>query len=307
MRTPARSSQPNSTAAPHCGQAVVSVLSAGLLALFLASCAAPPPPPAAEVQASWLETLPDKPEASAWGIVPVYTAAMIPQDLVEPRLLKPSTAALRVQSAHDGTRVAFRLTWDDSTMDERPGSGQFSDACAVQIPQRTEPDVPDPQMGNIGRPVEITFWRASWQASIAGRPDTIQSLFPGAVVDHYPFEAPPLQIGSDAQKAFAARYAPAEALGLRREGPREKPVEDLVAVGPGTSQPAAQTRSEGAGRRTATGWEVLIIRPMPNGLAPGGRSQIAFGLWDGAMKEVGGRKMRSAWIPLSIETRGGGR
>jgi hypothetical protein len=172
---------------------------------------------------------------------------------------------------------------------------------AIQIPQRVQPDLPDPQMGNPGRPVEVTFWRASWQASVAGRPDTIQSLHPGAVVDHYPFEAPSLPPGSETRKVFEARYAPAAALGARREGPRDRPVEDLVAEGPGTLRPADRTTSSGAGRRTETGWEVLIVRTMPDGVAAGARSQVAVAVWDGVRGEVGARKMRSGWVPLFLE------
>ena len=277
-----------------------------LAAVALSACAAPPPAPLSEVQAVWQEALPASPDAEKWKGVPVYLAALIPQDLVDPRLMKPSTALVGVQAVHDGTRVAFRLAWDDATQDERPGPAVFSDACAVQVPQRTEPDLPDPQMGQPGRPVEITYWRASWQSAVAGRPDTIQSLYPGAVVDHYPFEAPSLQPGSEAQKAFAARYAPAAALGQRHEGPRDRPVEDLLGEGPGTLKPAERTVSEGQGRRGGAGWEVLLVRPLPNGLAPGGRSQVAFGVWNGGQGEVGARKMRSGWVPLSIEARDGG-
>lgn len=273
------------------------------LAIVLTSCAAPPPPPATEVQAVWRASLPGEAASAAWDQVPVYVAEMIPQDLVEPRLLDPSTPRVRVQAVNDGSHVAFRIAWDDATQNERPGPARFSDACAIQIPQRTEPDLPDPQMGNAGRPVEITFWRASWQAALGEEGGSIRSLYPGAVVDHYPFEAPPLAKGSAAQREFAARYAPAEALGARREGPRERPVEDLVAEGPGTLRPAERAASEGSGRRTPTGWDVLIVRPMPNGLAGGGRSQIALGVWDGENGEVGARKMRSAWVPLVIEAR----
>jgi len=277
----------------------VPLLAASLMACLAAACARPVPP-ASEVEAVFVESLPADAGAAAWRSVPVYTAQLIPQDLVEPRLMQPSTPRLRVQAATDGRRVAFRLAWDDATADDVPGPARFPDACAVQLPRTTEADVPDPQMGQPGRPVEITYWRASWQASVDGRPDTIQAIYPGAVVDHYPFNAPPLEPGSAAQKEFAKRYAPADAAGNRREGPRDRPVEDLVAEGPGTLKPAAAPLSEGGGRRAAAGWEVMISRPLPEGLAAGGRSQIAFGVWDGGHGEVGSRKMRSGWVPLSI-------
>ena len=90
-------------------------------------------------------------------------------------------------------------------------------------------------MGETKRPVEITFWRADWQASVNGRKDDLQALYPNTTMDHYPFNAKPLAPGSPEQKQMAMRYAPAEAMGNRRVGPRESPVEELVAEGPGLS------------------------------------------------------------------------
>jgi DMSO reductase family type II enzyme heme b subunit len=157
-------------------------------------------------------------------------------------------------------------------------------------------------MGHGGRPVEITLWKASWQAWVDGRTDDIRSIYPNAAIDHYPFEAPSLTPGSEAQREMALRYAPARRLGNIAEGPRERAVEDLLAEGPGTLEPAAEQRSRGRGGRTATGWQVVIVRPLPVRLGPGGRSEIAFAVWDGEHHEVGARKMRSAWVPLAVET-----
>ena len=70
--------------------------------------------------------------------------------------------------------------------------------------------------GQTGRPVEIAYWRADWQATLNGRKDTIQALYPNATVDHYPFEARSLTPGSDEQQQMARRYAPADAVGNKR-------------------------------------------------------------------------------------------
>jgi hypothetical protein len=51
---------------------------------------------------------------------------------------------------------------------------------------------------------------------------------------------------------MAARYAPARAVGNEMAGPRERPVEDLIAEGPGTLSPAASQNSTGAACATAT-------------------------------------------------------
>ena len=222
--------------------------------------------------------------------------------MVEPRLMKPSTAAVDVQAVTDGKKLSFRLRWADASRDDLPGSARFADACAVQLPGKSGQDVPNPQMGEPGKPVQITYWSAFWQATVDGRPDNINAIYPGARVDHYPFEAAPLAPGSAAQKAMAERYAPARALGNHMSGPRAQPVQDLLAEGPGTLHPSPESVSSGGGRYDGQGWSVVLVRPLPAGLgSTGGLSQVAVAVWKGENSEVGSRKMRSAWIPLSVE------
>jgi hypothetical protein len=274
----------------------------GLLVIAAAACTGgPPPTPPAEVVAVQRATLPQDPADAAWRDVPVFPAALLPQDMVEPRLLEASTHDVEIKAITDGTRLALRLEWTDASGDDRPGVARFSDACAVQLPAEVRADVPAPQMGETGRPVEITYWRAAWQAMVDGREDTIKALEPGAAIDHYPFEAAPLEPGSPEQVAMATRYAPARALENPMAGPRDQPVEDLIAEGPGTLRPAAETRSTGRGARGPNGWTVALARPLPAGLGPGTRSQVAVAVWEGGHGEAGARKMRSVWIPITVE------
>jgi hypothetical protein len=273
-----------------------------VLAVATAACGGASGPPAAptEVVAVRRGAVALDPGSSVWEEVPPFTAALIPQDMVEPRLVVPSTPEVRVKAMSDGTRLAFRLEWSDATRDDLPGVSTFSDACAVQLPATIEPDVPAPQMGEPGKPIEISYWRAFWQSTVDGRADTIAALYPNAAVDHYPFEAPSLAEGSPEQREMARRYAPARALGNAMAGPRAKPVEDLVGDGPGTLRPG-KPETDGGGTRGPSGWAVVLARPIPPGLAPGGRGQVAFAIWDGAHEEAGARKMRTAWVPLHLE------
>lgn len=273
-----------------------------VFAFALASCGrAPTFVPEVVVGAGTV--LPADPGDPAWDRLPVHRAPLLLQDMVEPRLRVPSTSEVRVRAVSDGTRVAFRIEWDDAGPEDVPGPAKFSDACAVQLPARTEPDVPAPQMGEPGKPVEISHWRATWQAVVDGRPDDIHALYPGAATPHYPFDAASLAPGSREQAEMATRYAPARALGNTMAGPRDRPVEDLVAEGPGSLHPAAKPLSDGQGARTPSGWAVVISRPLPAGLAPGGRTQVAFAVWQGSSGEVGARKMRTAWTPMKLEGR----
>lgn len=272
------------------------------LIAFVAACSGgPATAPSAEVVAAHRAQLPSDPGDAAWRDAPVYTAALVLQDMVEPRLLEPSTDKVQVRSLSDGKNIAFRLEWVDPTVNDVPGLGRFSDACAVQLPVSIQADVPAPQMGEPQRAVEITYWRAFWQSMVDGREDTIKALFPNATVDHYPFEAASLQPGSEAQREMAQRYAPARALGNDMAGPRKQPVQDLLAEGPGTIHPAAETHSVGRGTRNDQGWVVVLSRPLPHGLEPGARTQVAFAVWQGAHQEAGARKMRSVWVPLLLQ------
>lgn len=245
--------------------------------------------------------LPTDPFDAQWARTVEFESPLILQDMVEPRLLEPSTRSVRVRALTDGARIAFRVEWDDPSREDLPMPASFVDACAVQLPTRAAADVPAPQMGEAGRPVEITLWRASWQSTVDGRPDTLQALHPNAVIDHYPFTAASLPDGSDAKREMTLRYSPARALGNDLAGPRTTPVQDLVAEGPGTLSPAASTTSTGAGKRSQTGWSVVITRGVPAGLAPGKRTQVAFAVWQGAKEESGARKMRTGWVTMLME------
>jgi len=253
-----------------------------------------------EVVAVRVATVPEDPADPAWQDVPEHLAKLLLQDLVEPRLIQASTPEVRVRAITNGSQIAFRLEWVDAEMNDLPGAGRFSDGCAVQLPQKADVTAPDPQMGQAGRGVQITFWRADWQASVNGRGDSINELYPNASIDHYPFEAPSLERGSDEQGQMARRFAPADAVGNRRGGRRSSAVEDLIAEGPGTIGPAPATVSRGRGVRTRDGWAVVITRPLPDGLSPTSRTQVAFAVWEGSAQEAGARKMRSGWVGLAM-------
>jgi DMSO reductase family type II enzyme heme b subunit len=265
-------------------------------------CSETTPPAPTNVVVRQTAKLPTDPGDPAWDAALQFDAQLILQDLVEPRLLVASTEVLHVRALSDGKEVAFRLDWDDATKDDLPGPAHFFDACAIQAPVDAGPTVPAPQMGEADRPVHISYWNAAWQAMVDGREDSLSAIHPNAAIDHYPFEAESLKDDPAAQKAMEARYAPARALGNMMAGPRTSPVDDLLAEGPSTLSPAPEKVSRGNGERTASGWSVVIIRPLIDGFdAPEG-TQIAFAVWRGEAREVGARKMRTAWIPLITET-----
>ncbi len=277
------------------------VTSLTILALLFATSCTKVQVPTPEVNVAQVKEITLDPNAAVWEAVSLHASKMILQDLVEPRLLEPSTSEVMVKAITNGSEIAFRLEWLDTSQSDMPGPRHFIDGCAVQLPSKVDPNVPAPQMGEVGKTVEISYWRADWQAIVEGRADNINAIYPNASIDHYPAEAKPLENNPQAHAETAARYAPARALGSRRSGPREQPVEDLIAEGPSTLSPAPNAVSKGKGVKTPKGWAVVISRPMPAGFSTASPSQIAFAVWEGSHVEVGARKMRTGWVPLILK------
>lgn len=251
-----------------------------------------------EVVALETADIPAGPQERAWNRAPEHRAALLVQDLVEPRLMTASTREVAVRALTNGTEVVFRLEWADEASDEMPGPSRMVDACAVQLPEKIEPDLPEPQMGQEGRAVQIVYWRADWQAWVNGRGGSIQDLYPNASIDHYPFAAKPLEPGSSARQDMERLYSPALASGNLRAGPRQSAVEALIAAGPGTLEPAPVQNASGNGVFEKNRWRVVIRRPLPQGLGRDQRTHVAFAVWQGSKQESGARKMRTGWIPL---------
>ena len=277
------------------------VTSLTILALLFATSCNKVQVPTPEVNVAQVKEITLDPNAAVWEAVSLHASKMILQDLVEPRLLEPSTSEVLVKAITNGSEIAFRLEWLDESQSDMPGPKHFIDGCAVQLPSKADPNVPAPQMGEVGKTVEISYWRADWQAIVEGRADNINAIYPNASIDHYPAEAKPLENNPQARAEAAARYAPARALGSRRSGPREQPVEDLIAEGPSTLSPAPNAVSKGKGVKTPKGWAVVISRPLPAGFSAVTPSQIAFAVWEGSHIEVGARKMRTGWVPLILK------
>jgi len=277
------------------------VTSLTILALLFATSCNKVQVPTPEVNVAQVKEITLDPNAAVWEAVSLHASKMILQDLVEPRLLEPSTSEVMVKAITNGSEIAFRLEWLDASQSDMPGPRHFIDGCAVQIPSKADPNVPAPQMGEVGKTVEISYWRADWQAIVEGRADNINAIYPNASIDHYPAEAKSLENNPQAQAETALRYAPARALGNRRAGPRDQPVEDLIAEGPSTLSPAPNAVSKGKGVKTPKGWAVVISRPMPAGFSAATPSQIAFAVWEGSHIEVGARKMRTGWVPLILK------
>jgi DMSO reductase family type II enzyme heme b subunit len=277
-----------------------------MMTLAAAACGRGPVVDTAQVSALQVNgPLPtDDPASALWQRAPEHPAALMVQDVTEPRLSKPGVGLVRVRAVHDGTTVVFRLQWDDATRDVIPESGVSSDAVAVQFSVPPGADVPNAAMGEAGKPVEICFWKAVWQddAERAAGVDRVAALYPRMAVDSYPFNQ-----NEAARDEMTKRYAPAMAAGNPITArPQSGAVQEMLAEGFGTSSVPAVQHASGKGAWSPQGWAVTIARPLREGdgrsnLEVGTKTYMAFAVWDGAERNTGGRKMRSGWVPLVLQ------
>jgi DMSO reductase family type II enzyme heme b subunit len=245
------------------------------------------------------------PQSALWDAAPEHPARLMVQDVTEPRLIKPGVELVNVRALHDGASIAFRLEWADATQDLIPDIGRGSDAAAIQLPLQPGADVPDAAMGQLGKGVQICYWKAVWQddadRAASGGKDRIAALHPDATTDHYPPQA-----GGAAREEMERRYAPAAAAGNPILTARNGAVQEMLAEGFGSAAAAPAQKASGRGVWTAGRWRTTIARPLAEGpgavnLQPGQKTYIAFAVWDGAERHMGARKMRSGWIPLVLE------
>ena len=222
------------------------------------------------------------PTSSAWDAAKPFTVKLLPQDVTEPRLREAGVAEAEVRVLSDGKAMAVRISWADTTKDDDLALQQFPDACAFQLPGIVGPDVPDSQMGQPGRPVNITLWKAHWQATAEGRPLTIGRMYPNALIDYYPH----------------GDHVAANVSGNPMAGPPDnRTTQDLVAQGFGSLAPATEQRSSGKGVHVGGRWTVVVTRPIE----PMAKTYLAIAVWDGGKGHVGARKMRSEWINATFE------
>lgn len=247
----------------------------------------------------------EDPSSGLWNQAPEHPAALAQQIIAEPMLNEPGVELLKVRALHNGEWVVFRLEWTDPTEDLIPSPGRSSDAVAIQFPLRADGDVPSFAMGEEGKGVRIWYWKALWQddarRAAAGEGDRIATLYPNALIDHYPYEA-----GGAARAEMEKRYAPSRAAGNPiTVPPNEGPVQVLMAEGFGNTRVAPAQSARGKGQWARGSWTTTIARPLRGGadlgvLTVGKRTYVAFAIWDGAKAHTGSRKMLSDWVPLVL-------
>lgn len=239
------------------------------------------------------------PDAGFWKSAKEVSVAMLPQTAAAPLNPDPAIKELRVRAVHNGQWLALRLQWKDPTKNDVLLTDRFGDQVAVELPIELKKEgMPSPMMGNPGGRVNILQWRAPFQRDVTEGEPEVRKLYPNALVDVYPDQV---------LRATDARpYTGALGVDNPISRPRLSPVLDQMAEGWSTMTVKPDQEADGKGVWENGVWRVVITLPMATGsansprLAPGLKTLVAFAVWDGERREVGGRKAWSNWLPLKL-------
>lgn len=246
---------------------------------------------------------------SGWKAAPAVTVTLGPQAIAQPWNLTPSINQLAVRAVHNGTWIAFRLTWKDATKNSVMYMDTFRDAVALMVPVGKSAAI---TMGAPKERVLILHWKADWQEDIDKTFQDIAQLYPNAWQDWYPFVTgePPHDI-THWTNPEARRYLTGWVLGNPRSQPEKRTVvEEQIAEGFSTLTTSERQSAVGKGVYANGEWNVVIARPLaagdPNdpGWGPGKTVPVAFAAWDGGAKEIGARKAFSDWISARLAPAG---
>ena len=274
-----------------------------------ATPAAPTTPPAPAIQVTDVPAVPaaDDVFAAEWEKAPTLNVPLLPQNIARPLLGKQTIPSVDVQALRDSSRVAWRVSWAAAEPSSNVDADRFSDAVALQF--SLQPGTPF-LMGGPGMPVRILHWKALWQKDVTEHYQQVEDVHPNYNSDFYWFASAafPSPYATSLDNAQARQFMPAMNAGNPMANPgRTKPVEELVAEGFGTSTTVRDTTSGAFGEWKDGRWTVVFDRPLsPDdplaaAMAAGKADALAFAVWDGSAKNVGGVKHFSNWIPVKLK------
>ncbi|MGP0567019.1 MULTISPECIES: ethylbenzene dehydrogenase-related protein [unclassified Nitrospina] len=246
---------------------------------------------------------------------------LMPQMITNPMWPNPSTKWVMVQAAVNEEHIAIRLEWVDATRNDiLVQSQQYRDQAALMFPVDQQGPVPPFTMGAEGEPVNIWQWKATWDKEGAGQAGNemmqdiedqyhYMAMGSGSYYIYEPDEG--LKLTDERHKHFSERqtfidsgmgknegvYNPGRATGniLSDNTMRHSPVEDLNAEGFSTLTTQAEQNVDGYGNWSNNRWAVVFKRSLQTGDTNdtqfvGGKTAIAFAIWNGRNKERNGQK-----------------
>jgi mono/diheme cytochrome c family protein len=246
-------------------------------------------PPDGKIAVKRVKQLPALPIDAAWEKI---DTARVPLNPLWPE--SDPIPAVAVRAVHDGKRLAILCTWRDNVANGAPIRVQdFQDAVALQF--SLTGSIPFLGMGDAQNPVNIWQWKAGWQQEADGQPQDVDTVY--------------VSMHSDIYFQTNTLFRTAQAAANLLSQPHKSPVEDANARGFGTmkSQPASNQNVKGKGTWRDGHWSVIFLRDLKSRekddvkLVPGGKTPVAFAVWDGRNRDRNGRKVISNWYQLTLE------
>jgi DMSO reductase family type II enzyme heme b subunit len=185
-----------------------------------------------------------------------------------------SVDELEVRALTNESHVAFRLSWQDPTNDTSlTAPERYSDAAAVMLKGGSQPPI---TMGAVGEPVNIWYWRASWQFNDT-RAEWTGDMY--AYPHNDSLTMPGRQAGNPLSRASYETYG-----------------QNYYAKGFGSLSDAPHQNVRASATRTDEEWTVTFVRERSTDgtydAAFGEHDNIylAFAVWNGSADEVNGQK-----------------
>ncbi len=274
-------------------------------ALTAVSCGSKTTPvSSSDIKVQMVDTVPVDPNDALWGRQMDIIIDVMPQQVAFPTLKEASVKKLAVRALADKQWLGLRLEWDDATIDQMLETDKFTDGVAIEFPLGDATKT-NPMMGDSQNPVYLVHWKAAWQRDIdKGRAD-VQDLHPAYWADPYPFAAGgyPYSLQESFESPNARRYLPGLAAGNPMSKiSRQWPVEELHAEGFGSLADHRFQDARAKGAHANGKWRVVLMIPRESSdpanphLAEKTSTNVAFAVWDGKSKNVGGRKH---WAPFT--------
>lgn len=227
-----------------------------------------------------------------WSRVPAVDLALTVQQVTYP-VVDRGTPVVTARALHTAERLFVALEWRDATLDDSSRAvDAYPDAAAVEFPAVAAASVPFVCMGQADQAVNIWYWRADDQATVA---DWRAPIAPDGYVDRYASI-------DDAYYPARAVGNPVAQLGDARLGWAQ----NLVSGAFGTLGPVGEQVVRASGTHQAGVWSVVFVRdlvaPGPNQptFGDGVTSDIAFAVWNGDDDERDGMKSTSQFAVLEL-------
>lgn len=243
------------------------------------------------------------PDNSAWKSAPSVTVPVVPQQMFYPKLKNATIQNVTVRALFNGSQLGLQAEWQDRGKDELESIVGFRDALAVMLPLQTTGELPPIFMGSADRPVYVLHWKASWQLDLEKGFQGVEASYPNWFNDVYPDHPTLMSLGMT--DAVARQFYPGLALGNPLSvQQRTTAVEELTAEGFGTLTSLPQQRAGGRGVFAGGRWKVSVGVPAEGpdvpALKPGQTVPVAFAIWDGGQRQVGGRKHYADWVQVTL-------